>query len=294
MSENTLYDSYKEIVQKTSGMNTKKQKFYRGRALLNMLDYDELDMGTVDVDVTYEGINFDYKLISDKLITFVKFRDANSENTKISLETSEIDGKPVVSVGVDGLDFYITCKKYGIKVKDTCCTNSDKYIVMLSRVNKLDPILTECENAEKAYMKTVQALVKFYETGVLNDYLAEALKIKDIEKFKVALSNRLIVKNRPVEKQVEQHTEQNASQQNASQQIENKTPVVEKKAPDGDFEDGVFEEDDEDLFGMSYGREVSQERVTIPSVKKELPDIDSDTTENNSSTKPFSDDPFAS
>lgn len=161
---------YLDTLGKVSGLAEEKQHRYLGNVLLDMLGYDGFDPEQVDIDTKLGDDCYNYKLVSDKFVVFVKFGADRAKS-----DIAEIDGKPVITCAINGRKVYMACRKYNFRI-DTDIENAD-YISIIERDNADNATIKNIEEYSNKISSIAKLLADVYNTGEIDDALFDVMDI---------------------------------------------------------------------------------------------------------------------
>lgn len=161
---------YLDTLGKVSGLAEEKQHRYLGNVLLDMLGYDGFDPEQVDIDTKLGYDLYNYKLVSDKFVVFVKFGADRAKS-----DIAELDGKPVITCAINGRKVYMACKKYNFRI-DTDIENTD-YISIIERDNADNATIKNIEEYSNKISSVAKLLADVYNTGEIDDALFDVMDI---------------------------------------------------------------------------------------------------------------------
>lgn len=161
---------YLDTLEKVSSLAEGKQHRYLGNVLLDMLGYDGFDPEQVDMDTKLGDDYYNYKLVSDKFVVFVKFGADRAKS-----DIAELDGKPVITCAINGKNVYMACKKYNFRI-DTDIENTD-YISIIERDNADNVTIKNIEEYSNKISSVAKLLADVYNTGEIDDALFDVMDI---------------------------------------------------------------------------------------------------------------------
>ena len=161
---------YLDTLEKVSSLAEGKQHRYLGNVLLDMLGYDGFDPEQVDMDTKLGDDYYNYKLVSDKFVVFVKFGADRAKS-----DIAELDGKPVITCAINGKNVYMACKKYNFRI-DTDIENTD-YISIIKRDNADNVTIKNIEEYSNKISSVAKLLADVYNTGEIDDALFDVMDI---------------------------------------------------------------------------------------------------------------------
>lgn len=161
---------YLDTLGKVSSLAEGKQHRYLGNVLLDMLGYDGFDPEQVDIDTKLGDDCYNYKLVSDKFVVFVKFGADRAKS-----DIAEIDDKPIITCAINGKKVYMACKKYNFRI-DTDIDNTD-YISIIERDNADNATIKNIEEYSNKISSVAKLLADVYNTGEIDDALFDVMDI---------------------------------------------------------------------------------------------------------------------
>lgn len=161
---------YLDTLEKVSGLAEGKQHRYLGNVLLDMLGYDGFDPEQVDIDTKLGDNCYNYKLVSNKFVVFVKFGADRAKS-----DIAELDGKPVITCAINERKVYMACKKYNFRI-DTDIENTD-YISIIERDNADNATIKNIEEYSNKISSVAKLLADVYNTGEIDDALFDVMDI---------------------------------------------------------------------------------------------------------------------
>ena len=257
---------YLDTLGKVSGLTEVKQHRYLGNVLLDMLGYDGFDPEQVDIDTKLGDDLYNYKLVSNKFVIFIKFGADRAKS-----DIAEIDGKPVITCAINERKVYMACKKYNFRI-DTDIENTD-YISIIERDNADNATIKSIEEYSNKISSVAKLLADVYNTGEIDDALFDVMDIGENQRkaIREAFDN------------LKDSREPIAHREDVQHDIEN---APSKDDFDSDFEEdttasNAAKEEDDDLF----------DDEPMDSGSFRIPDVDKLSAKEK---KPeYDDDPFA-
>lgn len=251
---------YLDTLGKVSSLAEEKQHRYLGNVLLDMLGYDGFDPEQVDIDTKLGDDCYNYKLVSDKFVVFVKFGADRAKS-----DIAEIDGKPVITCAINGRKVYMACKKYNFRI-DTDIENTD-YISIIERDNADNATIKNIEEYSNKISSVAKLLADVYNTGEIDDALFDVMDIGENQRKAIREAFEVLKDTRETVKHVDE------------------TPS--KDDFDSDFEEentatDVAKEEDDDLF----------DEEPMDSGSFRIPDVDKLSAKEEKKPE-YDDDPFA-
>lgn len=251
---------YLDTLGKVSGLAEEKQHRYLGNVLLDMLGYDGFDPEQVDIDTKLGDDCYNYKLVSDKFVVFVKFGADRAKS-----DIAEIDGKPVITCAINGRKVYMACRKYNFRI-DTDIENAD-YISIIERDNADNATIKNIEEYSNKISSIAKLLADVYNTGEIDDALFDVMDIGENQRKAIREAFEVLKDTRETVKHVDE------------------TPS--KDDFDSDFEEentatDVAKEEDDDLF----------DEEPMDSGSFRIPDVDKLSAKEEKKPE-YDDDPFA-
>lgn len=251
---------YLDTLEKVSSLAEGKQHRYLGNVLLDMLGYDGFDPEQVDIDTKLGDDCYNYKLVSDKFVVFVKFGADRAKS-----DIAEIDGKPVITCAINGKKVYMACKKYNFRI-DTDIKNTD-YISIIERDNADNATIKNIEEYSNKISSVAKLLADVYNTGEIDDALFDVMDIGENQRKAIREAFEGLKDTRETIKHVDE------------------TPS--KDDFDSDFEEentatDVAKEEDDDLF----------DEEPMDSGSFRIPDVDKLSAKEEKKPE-YDDDPFA-
>ena len=161
---------YLDTLEKVSSLAEGKQHRYLGNVLLDMLGYDGFDPEQVDIDTKLGDDIYNYKLVSDKFVVFVKFGADRAKS-----DIAELDSKPVITCAINGKNVYMACKKYNFRI-DTDIENTD-YISIIERDNADNATIKNIEEYSNKISSVARLLANVYNNGEVDDALFDFMDI---------------------------------------------------------------------------------------------------------------------
>ena len=218
----------------------------------------------MDIDTKLGDDCYNYKLVSDKFVVFVKFGADRAKS-----DIAEIDGKPVITCAINGKKVYMACKKYNFRI-DTDIENTD-YISIIERDNADNTTIKNIEEYSNKISSVAKLLADVYNTGEIDDALFDVMDIGENQRkaIREAFDN-LKNSREPV-----------AHREDTKPDIED---VPSKDDFDSDFgeENAATKEEDDDLF----------DEEPMDSGSFRIPDVDKLSAKENKKPE-YDDDPFA-
>lgn len=251
---------YLDTLGKVSSLAEGKQHRYLGNVLLDMLGYDGFDPEQVDIDTKLGDDCYNYKLVSDKFVVFVKFGADRAKS-----DIAEIDGKPVITCAINGRKVYMACKKYNFRI-DTDIENTD-YISIIERDNADNATIKNIEEYSNKISSVAKLLADVYNTGEIDDALFDVMDIGENQRKAIREAFEVLKDTGETVKHVDE------------------TPS--KDDFDSDFEEentatDVAKEEDDDLF----------DEEPMDSGSFRIPDVDKLSAKEEKKPE-YDDDPFA-
>lgn len=251
---------YLDTLGKVSSLAEGKQHRYLGNVLLDMLGYDGFDPEQVDIDTKLVDDCYNYKLVSDKFVVFVKFGADRAKS-----DIAELDGKPVITCAINGRKVYMACKKYNFRI-DTDIENTD-YISIIERDNADNATIKNIEEYSNKISSVAKLLADVYNTGEIDDALFDVMDIGENQRKAIREAFEGLKDTRETIKHVDE------------------TPS--KDDFDSDFEEentatDVAKEEDDDLF----------DEEPMDSGSFRIPDVDKLSAKEEKKPE-YDDDPFA-
>lgn len=250
---------YLDTLGKVSGLAEEKQHRYLGNVLLDMLGYDGFDPEQVDIDTKLGDDCYNYKLVSDKFVVFVKFGADRAKS-----DIAEIDDKPIITCAINGKKVYMACKKYNFRI-DTDIENTD-YISIIERDNADNATIKNIEEYSNKISSVAKLLADVYNTGEIDDALFDVMDIGENQRKAIREAFEVLKDTRETVKHVDE------------------TPS--KDDFDSDFgEEAVADtakEEDDDLF----------DEEPMDSGSFRIPDVDKLSAKEEKKPE-YDDDPFA-
>lgn len=251
---------YLDTLGKVSSLAEGKQHRYLGNVLLDMLGYDGFDPEQVDIDTKLGDDCYNYKLVSDKFVVFVKFGADRAKS-----DIAEIDGKPVITCAINGRKVYMACRKYNFRI-DTDIENAD-YISIIERDNADNATIKNIEEYSNKISSVAKLLADVYNTGEIDDALFDVMDIGENQRKAIREAFEVLKDTRETVKHVDE------------------TPS--KDDFDSDFEEentatDVAKEEDDDLF----------DEEPMDSGSFRIPDVDKLSAKEEKKPE-YDDDPFA-
>ena len=251
---------YLDTLGKVSSLAEGKQHRYLGNVLLDMLGYDGFDPEQVDIDTKLGDDCYNYKLVSDKFVVFVKFGADRAKS-----DIAEIDDKPIITCAINGKKVYMACKKYNFRI-DTDIENTD-YISIIERDNADNATIKNIEEYSNKISSVAKLLADVYNTGEIADDLFDVMDIGENQRKAIREAFEGLKDTRETIKHVDE------------------TPS--KDDFDSDFEEentatDVAKEEDDDLF----------DEEPMDSGSFRIPDVDKLSAKEDKKPE-YDDDPFA-
>ena len=251
---------YLDTLGKVSSLAEGKQHRYLGNVLLDMLGYDGFDPEQVDIDTKLGDDCYNYKLVSDKFVVFVKFGADRAKS-----DIAEIDDKPIITCAINGKKVYMACKKYNFRI-DTDIENTD-YISIIERDNADNATIKNIEEYSNKISSVAKLLADVYNTGEIDDALFNVMDIGENQRKAIREAFEVLKDTRETIKHVDE------------------TPS--KDDFDSDFEEentatDVAKEEDDDLF----------DEEPMDSGSFRIPDVDKLSAKEDKKPE-YDDDPFA-
>lgn len=251
---------YLDTLGKVSSLAEGKQHRYLGNVLLDMLGYDGFDPEQVDIDTKLGDNLYNYKLVSDKFVVFVKFGADRAKS-----DIAELDGKPVITCAINGRKVYMACRKYNFRI-DTDIENAD-YISIIERDNADNATIKNIEEYSNKISSVAKLLADVYNTGEIDDALFDVMDIGENQRKAIREAFEGLKDTRETIK------------------YEDETPS--KDDFDSDFEEentatDVAKEEDDDLF----------DEEPMDSGSFRIPDVDKLSAKEEKKPE-YDDDPFA-
>ena len=251
---------YLDTLEKVSSLAEGKQHRYLGNVLLDMLGYDGFDPEQVDMDTKLGDDYYNYKLVSDKFVVFVKFGADRAKS-----DIAELDGKPVITCAINGKNVYMACKKYNFRI-DTDIENTD-YISIIERDNADNVTIKNIEEYSNKISSVAKLLADVYNTGEIDDALFDVMDIGENQRKAIREAFEGLKDTRETIKHVDE--------------------IPSKDDFDSDFEEenaatDVAKEEDDDLF----------DEEPMDSGSFRIPDVDKLSAKEEKKPE-YDDDPFA-
>ena len=251
---------YLDTLEKVSNLAEEKQHRYLGNVLLDMLGYDGFDPEQVDIDTKLGDDCYNYKLVSDKFVVFVKFGADRAKS-----DIAEIDDKPIITCAINGKKVYMACKKYNFRI-DTDIENTD-YISIIERDNADNATIKNIEEYSNKISSVAKLLADVYNTGEIDDALFDVMDIGENQRKAIREAFEVLKDTRETVKHVDE------------------TPS--KDDFDSDFEEenaaaDAAKEEDDDLF----------DEEPMDSGSFRIPDVDKLSAKEEKKPE-YDDDPFA-
>ena len=251
---------YLDTLEKVSSLAEGKQHRYLGNVLLDMLGYDGFDPEQVDMDTKLGDDYYNYKLVSDKFVVFVKFGADRAKS-----DIAELDGKPVITCAINGKNVYMACKKYNFRI-DTDIENTD-YISIIERDNADNVTIKNIEEYSNKISSVAKLLADVYNTGEIDDALFDVMDIGENQRKAIREAFEVLKDTRETVK----HVDETPSKDDFDSDFEEDTTVSNEA-----------KEEDDDLF----------DEEPMDSGSFRIPDVDKLSAKEDKKPE-YDDDPFA-
>lgn len=251
---------YLDTLGKVSGLAEEKQHRYLGNVLLDMLGYDGFDPEQVDIDTKLGDGCYNYKLVSDKFVVFVKFGADRAKS-----DIAEIGGKPVITCAINGRKVYMACKKYNFRI-DTDIENTD-YISIIERDNADNATIKNIEEYSNKISSVAKLLADVYNTGEIDDALFDVMDIGENQRKAIREAFEGLKDTRETIK----HVDETPSKDDFDSDFEEENTAID-----------VAKEEDDDLF----------DEEPMDSGSFRIPDVDKLSAKEEKKPE-YDDDPFA-
>lgn len=251
---------YLDTLEKVSSLAEGKQHRYLGNVLLDMLGYDGFDPEQVDIDTKLGDDCYNYKLVSDKFVVFVKFGADRAKS-----DIAEIDGKPIITCAINGKKVYMACKKYNFRI-DTDIENTD-YISIIKRDNADNATIKNIEEYSNKISSVAKLLADVYNTGEIDDDLFDVMDIGENQRKAI----REVFEGLKDTRETIKHVDETPSKDDFDSDFEEDNTATD-----------VAKEEDDDLF----------DEEPMDSGSFRIPDVDKLSAKEEKKPE-YDDDPFA-